>query len=225
MIKRRTFVLAGIGSLVALSTHGVRAIAKAVSVPQPSVTAVLAEATSFANGMDARIRTVVLRQALNGASYQEIVGSTLRPLGRFWLSEQELQRMLMRQRELIKEHPAHPLKYETQEYEGECTECLQDCVEKFTSQHATHNYNAFCRICDSKYRQTLRQAHANHRSFSTQCEKCLDEYRLKVRNINAEHRNHSIYQRECEECHELWRSPEAGREYITAQGLVYWDRE
>jgi hypothetical protein len=199
--NRRTFLLAGIGAAAALSTEGVRAIARTLAAsPQAKATATVA-AGAYGAGVRAQVFEVVVRQAIAGAPWREICDGPMRVNN---IEPGEVEAEVARRQYIRQEHPNHrgnesascPVCIEQRWAEirkdherGEhtqhsymCSLCMRDRIEHQRKEHELHRGSMVlgCIDCEALHQQTLSAEHPNH-EFNSRCLKCiLAKYRRKT---------------------------------------------
>lgn len=173
-VNRRAFLFAGIAGVAALSTEGLRAIARTLSTtqaapPTAAATAATAVTSAAASPYGACVRAqvfeVIVRQARVGAPWRIICDGPMMVNG---ITEEEVLAEVER-----RGGPVHKTEHRDTGL-CDCANCIDAVIKRMEETHAKHTtHDDNCSYCMSKLRHKVTAEHTSHRKFVHGCVRCI----------------------------------------------------
>jgi hypothetical protein len=168
-LSRRTFLLAGIASAAALSTEGLRVIARTLSAPPAAAKVASAVAASpYGNSVRAQVFEVIVRQAQAGAPWLMICDGPMRVNN---ITPQEVEEELERRAKFTSSHPSHE-----HGDEKSCMVCIREYKHRLVTEHPSHTETIWaCNACVAELVDKAHRQHQQHGEYTDGCHRCRIE--------------------------------------------------
>jgi len=192
-INRRTFLLAGVAGLAAVSTHGARALARtwsqAAAPVAPAAPVAAAAMGAYGGGVRAQVFEVIVRQAMAGAPWKEICAG---PMMVNNIKPEEIEAEALKRKDQIGQHPHN----DGRRHAHFCP----DCRAENEAEHSQHSeWVWYCKKCDER----LTSEHPHHsKHASTFCQACSQEMLERRKIATNQHASHIQPNKDCDDC---WR--------------------
>lgn len=167
-VNRRVFLFAGIASVAALSTEGLRAIARTLSSTQaapPAAAIPAAAATPYGACVRAQVFEVIVRQARAGAPWRIICHG---PMLVNAITEEEVLA------EVERRGGPKPKLEHRDSFNCDCQNCMDRLIKSMVAQHEKHTtWDDRCAYCMVELRNKVTAEHDSHGHIVRECIKCI----------------------------------------------------